>query len=570
MKKLSILFLSTLFAGQVLLAQTVDEARSFLFYGRTQSAQQALDKILAGNPKNGEAIYWLGQVHLQNDNRAAARKVYQDALNAGVNDPLVWVGMGHVELLEGKKDAARQRFEAAITNSTEKKKRENVENVNVLTAIGRANADGPSSVGDAAYAVEKLKRAVQIDPNNAEAYINLGINYLKLGNDRGGDAYEAFNNALRIQPNNARAKYRLGKIFQSQGNSEKFLDYYNQAVAADAAYAPGYLELYNYYANRDVNKAKEYLEKYIANSDKSCETEFFYADYLFRAGKYQESLSKAQQLASGICKDYPRMKVLFAYNYDRLGDSLQAKSNIEQYLSTAAADKVQPGDYEFAGKLFLKFPGQESTATSYLEKAMAADTTAAGKMTYINTIIEALGKANQYGEQVKWIQKLKTVKPELSNRDMYIFADAAIRANMHQLADSVSRAFTTKYPDQEYGYSLLARAAKAGDVDSTKGTAFDEVEQYITFLKKDSVANKSKIKSQYYYMASVAADKMKNYRKALDIVNNILAIDPQDSFATQAKAPLEKAVAGPQRTPAAQPKQAPAKTSKPPVKKKGK
>jgi tetratricopeptide (TPR) repeat protein len=548
MKKLSILFLSLLFAGQFLLAQTVDEAKTFLFYGRTTSAQQSLDKILAANPKNGEAIYWLGQVYLQNDNLAAARKVYQDALNAGANDPLVWVGMGHVELLEGKKDAARQRFEAAITNSTEKKKRENVENVNVLNAIGRANADGPSTVGDAPYAVEKLKRAVQIDPNNVEGYINLGINYLKLGNEHGGDAYEAFTNALRIQPNNARAKYRLGKIFQSQSNAEKFLDYYNQAITGDAAYAPAYLELYNYYANRDVNKAKEYLEKYIANSDKNCETEFFYADYLFRAGKYQESLNRAQALSSGICKDYPRMKVLYAYNYERLGDSLQARTNMEQYLASAAPDKVQPADYEFAGKLLLKFPGQEATATSYLEKAMAADTTTAGKINYVNAIIESLGKANQYPAQVKWYGKLAQLKPDLTARDLYFYSDAAIRANDLNVADTVARLYIQKFADQPQGYAALAKTAIARDKDTTTGSAVPAVTQYIQWMEKtDKEKYKNTIISNYGYLVALYANGLKNYPAALQAVEGILAVDPTNSYAQATAASIRKVMSAPRQ-----------------------
>ncbi|MEJ7680488.1 MAG: tetratricopeptide repeat protein [Segetibacter sp.] len=283
MKKLTILLLAVLFTGKLLLAQTVDDARRSLYYGRTTSAKQTLDKLVAGNAKDAQAIYWLGQTFLAMDSIGGARQVYQNALNSGVNDPLIWVGMGHVELLEGKKDAARQRFEAATTASMKKKK----EDVNILNAIGRANADGDAKTGDPAYAIQKLKRASELEPTNSDVFTNLGINYLKLGPDQGGNAYEAYNNAIKTDPKNARARFRLGKIFESQGNSEKFLQYYNDAVAADPAYAPGYLEIYNYYANRDVNKAKVYLEKYIANSDKDCSTEFFYADYLFRSGKYQ-------------------------------------------------------------------------------------------------------------------------------------------------------------------------------------------------------------------------------------------------------------------------------------------
>ncbi|HEX8460062.1 MAG TPA: tetratricopeptide repeat protein, partial [Segetibacter sp.] len=301
MKKLTTLLLAVLFTGKLLLAQTVDDARKSLYYGRTTSAKQTLDKLVAANPKDANAIYWLGQTLITQEDLAGARQVYQNALTAGVNDPLVWVGMGHVELLEGKKDAARQRFEAAITNSISKKK----ENPVVLNAIGRANADGPANTGDPAYAIDVLKRASALEPNNADIYTNLGINYLKLGPDQGGNAYEAFTNALRVDPKYARANFRLGKIFQSQNNSEKFLSYYNQAVTADPAYAPAYLELYDYYSLRDVNAARGYLESYIANSDKDCSTDAAYADYLFRAGKYQESLDKAKAMESGACKNFP-------------------------------------------------------------------------------------------------------------------------------------------------------------------------------------------------------------------------------------------------------------------------
>jgi hypothetical protein len=40
---------------------------------------------------------------------------------AMVMRPLVLVGMGHVELIEGKTNEARQRFEAAISMSRGKK-----------------------------------------------------------------------------------------------------------------------------------------------------------------------------------------------------------------------------------------------------------------------------------------------------------------------------------------------------------------------------------------------------------------------------------------------------------------
>jgi len=546
MKKLTTLLLAVLFAGKLLFAQTVDEAKKSLYYGRIATATQTLNKLVAANPKDAQAIYWLGQAYLNNNDVAAAQKVYQDALNNGVNDPWIWVGMGHVELLQGKKDAARQRFEAAITATTKKKK----EDPAILNAIGRANADGPANTGDPAYAIEKLKRAAELDPNNADIYTNLGINYLKLGPDQGGNAYEAFTTALRVDPKYARADYRLGKIFQSQGNAQKFIDYYNQAVTIDPAYAPAYLELYDYYSTRDVNAARRLLEDYMAHSDKDCNTEYFYADYLFRSGKYQESLDKAKAMAAGACSNYPRLKVLYAYNYDRLGDSVQARANIESYLNSLDPNKVinkanLGPDYLLGASILKKFNGAEEQAIGYLKKALDLDTSRATRFTYMDTIASLYKKLGNWTERVNWLQQSFNTNPSPSNLDIYNLADAAINAGNFALADSMSQLYVKKYPTQEYGYLLLTRAAKAGDPDSSKGTAFDEVQQYIDFLKnQDATKNASKIKYQYYYIASAAADKMKDYSKALAAVNSILEVDPNDAFAKQAKPILEKAVSG--------------------------
>ncbi len=546
MKKLTTLLLAVLLSGKLLLAQSVDDARKSLYYGRTTSAKQALDKLVSANPKDAQAIYWLGQTYLAMDSIGGARQVYQNALNAGVNDPLIWVGMGHVESLEGKKDAARQRFEAAITASTKKKK----DDVNILNAIGRANADGPANTGDPAYAVQILKRALAIEPNNSDVLTNLGINYLKLGPDQGGNAYEAYTNAIKADPKNARARFRLGKIFESQANSEKFLQYFNDAIAADPAYSPAYLELYYYYADRDVNKARENLEKYIANSDKDCSTQYLLADYLFRSGKYQESLNNAKAMSAGACANYPRLKVLYAYNYDRLGDSAQARSNIQSYLSGLTPGKMSNlqtenigADYLFAASILKKFQGGEDSAISYLQNALNLDTVRANRMKYMDTIAYLYKKANKLQERLQWLQKSYKINPNPSNLDMYNIADAAINAGDTAMADSASRAYIQKFPAQEYGYALLTRAAIAADPDSSKGSAFGQVQQYITFLKgQDSTKNATKIKAQYYYIASVAADKLKDYRASLDAVNQILAIDPADTFASQAKPVLEKAL----------------------------
>jgi tetratricopeptide (TPR) repeat protein len=546
MKKITFLLFAFIMIGSATVqAQTVDEGRQMVIYNRVQSAKEILNKIIASDPKDAAAIYWLGQAYLAGaePDVAGAKKVYQDALTRGVNDPLVWVGMGHVELLENKKDAAKQRFEAAITETSRKKRREIIEDPVILNLIGRANADGDSKIGDPLYAIEKLKRAIELDPNFTDAYINLGINYLKLGTDHGGDAYEAFTNAIRIDPRSGRPRFRLGKIFESQNNVNKFIDYYIGATEADPKFAPSYLQLYSYYADRDVNKAKEYLEKYMANADKDCGTDYFYGDYLFRAGKYQESLEKAKAMENGECKTFTRLPVLFAYNYDRLGDTAKAASYIQNFINNTSPEKIQPDDYLFAASALKKIPGREDAAIKYLKVALDNDTVRANRFKYMDTIANLYKNKGDAEQRIFWLKKSFETNPNPSNLDIYNMADAAINAGKFNLADSFSRMYIQKYPEQEYGYVLLVRGAKAADPDSSKGSAFDEVEEYVTFLKhQDSVKNGNKIKYLYYYVASVYADKLKDYPNAIVVLEKVQAIDPEDPFALQALPILRKAV----------------------------
>ena len=82
---------------------------------------------------------------------------------------------------------------------------------------------------------------------------------------------------------------------------------------------------------------------------------------------------------------------------------------------------------------------------------------------------------------------------------------------------------------------------RAADVDSTKGSAFPAVDEYIAFLSKDTVKNKNKIIGQYYYMATIAADKLKDYPKAIAILERLQAVDPENAFANNALPILRKA-----------------------------
>jgi len=303
MKKIILSLIGLTTISSIVSAQnSVNDGIKFLYYERVTSAKQTLQRAVAANPKDPLAIYWLGQAYMVDGLLDSAKVLYQNALNNGVNEPLLWVGAGHVEIMQGGDvNTAKQHFEEAITASTPTKGRK-IPNADVMNAIGRAMSTGGSNQGDPNYGIDKLKRAAQLDPTNPEIYVNMGMCYLKLGGDHGGEAFEAFRQATQINPQYARAYYKIGRVYQTQRNKESMDEWYGKAIAADVTFAPVYLQYFLYYSERDVNQAKEYLDKYVQYADKDCNTDYFVGDYLFRAGKYQESLAKAKEMFGAACE----------------------------------------------------------------------------------------------------------------------------------------------------------------------------------------------------------------------------------------------------------------------------
>ena len=582
MKKTVALMFTAMLAAQCLMAQ-LPEGIKYLNYEKNKSAKDAFQKAFDANPKDPQAIYWLGQAILAKEGSEpsrndiqAAKSFYQKALLDIGSDPWLLVGMGHVEILEkGDMNSVKQKFEQAITATIETKgKNKGKPNPAILNAIGRANAEVGSNQGDHPYAVDKLKQAAAIDLTNPDIMINLGVNYLKMGGENGGEAVKAYQEAINRDPKNAYAMYRIGKIYQSQNNKDLFEINFNNSIIADPAFPLSYYAYYQYYADKDVNKAKEYLDKFVATADKDPRNDYFLADYLFRAAKYNESIAKAKELEAEVgFHTLPRLSILYAYNYDRLGDSVQAKTNIEKFFANAPIEKMEPGDYELAVKVLSKFRGSETQAVAYIEKALSNDTSKANKLSYMGQAADMFGKAKMYPEQLQWLQKQIALKGSMSEADYYKLTSTALNAKDYPQTITLAKTYMSAYPDKPQPYSFFKRASMAADPDTTNGIAiagFTYIDSVYTSINKekykmDILRNQGFIIYTYGNMlnamkknpelkppATVGAPNTEILekflgicRKGLDLSNDILTTfpDPNDEnnkYALGAKAEFQK------------------------------
>ena len=547
MSKRFISFVTMVVLGSnVLFAQSVEQGRKFFYYERYKSAKENFEKVLAANPNNIDATYWLGQTLLEQKDSVAAKNLYQKALQQNGNAPLILIGMGELELREGKTNDARQRFETAISLTKGK-------DVDVFNAIGRANVDARS--GDATYAIEKLNLATQVKGfKDAETYIILGDAYRKLID--GGNAITSYQKALTLDPKMAAANHKIAKVYLTQRNSEIFLSYFDKAIQLDPAYAPTYFELFYYWYFKDVNKAAPLLESFIANSDQGPDVEYLKTDFLYASGKFAEAKDKALGLITQFGdKVAPRVYKMVAYACDTLKDIACANKYMTDYFAKQAPEDVVSADYEEMANINSKTPGSETQAFVNLQKAVEIDTVVDNKIKYITKAAALAKKMGDRKQEANWLGIAYNLKAAPTQTDLYNWGYAHYQAANYATADSIfCGLYQTKFPDQIYGYLWCARAKQAMDTTMTTGIAAPAYEKLAEMsIKLDSSKYKAQAVSAWTYLTTYYNDAKKDSKTALTYVEKILQVDPTNQFANAAKPILQKASSKP-ATPAQQPK----------------
>lgn len=552
MKKLkfTLILLSSLMTVGLVNAQGIEEGKRFLYYEKFISAKNVFQGLLGANPANEEAAYWLGQTLLAPDedkDLAGARSVYAKALAANPNSALLNAGMGHVELLEGKTQEARNHFETAISLSKGK-------SIEVLDAVGFANGDFDSKLGDGAYAVEKLQQATSIKGfKDARILTDLGDAYRKVGD--GGSAQRTYEAALAIDPRYARAKYRIGRIYQSQGETQKdiFLGYYNEAIALDPAYTRVYFTLHQYYYETDVVKSAEYLNKYLASKG-SDETNacFLQAQMKYAQGLFAETVTAANSCIASTPNPYPNLYGLVAYSSYKLGDSLGAKNAFEQYFQKQKPDKIGVRDRFTYGEVLLKFPGSEALAGSYIQQAVDQDSTEAGKVALLKSVASTYEKRGQYTEAGDWYKKVLNIKKTPTKNEIYNAGYSYYRIGKFAQASEVFDIYTQKYPDDIFGYYMMGKCYWGIDTTMAYGLANNAFAKAIQV--GEAYPDKSKILAQlmgsYKYMIAYGANIEKNKELALSFADKALLVDATDQEVLTNKDIISKITFKPNTKPA--------------------
>ncbi len=530
-KRLIVPFCLFLYGG--VQAQSVQEAKELIYHERYSSAAQTLQAVLQTNAADASAWYWQSQAYLQQNKADSIKNLLLTAPAQAQNEPLYQVAYGHVLLQEGKKDSAQLLFDKALKETREK-------NAEVLAAVAKAHIDAPS--GDVNYALAQLEKAIKREKKDPTLYTLKGEAYRRLLN--GSEAFKAYQEALDKDKNYAAALYKLGNIFASQKNTELYLKYYNDALAADPNFGPANYALYLHYYYTDAARAMDYFKKFAAQSDKSRQHDYWYTDLLYLNKQYDMAIQNATHLIQKEGeKAEPRLYKLVAYSYKDQGDNAQAFNYMNAYFDKAPDSVHVMKDYETMGELYAATEGKADSAAAFYEKAVALVEDSAARYNYYKKLAGMYGKMDNSAAQAQWLGKFYEGNSKATNVDLFNWGLAHFKAAEYELADSVFGRYTTQYPEQTFGYYWRARSNTARDSAMEKGYAVPHYQKLIAVAQNDTSAsetNKKWMIEAYGYLAAYETNTNKDYAAAIRYFEQLLVLDPENADAQRYMGILKK------------------------------
>ncbi|MFI5173012.1 MAG: tetratricopeptide repeat protein, partial [Chitinophagales bacterium] len=300
-----------------------------------------------------ETNYYLGNVYLITGKVDSAKFYYKKASEIEDNkNPLKYVAMGKLNLLDNKPEEAKESFNTATKVSKSK------------------NAEIFYQIGDAYYKInneEALKYyelAYYTDPNLIINLLAYGDAYLDMNNP--GQAMNRYEQARAINPNIAVIHLRIGRVNAKTGKHKEAIDAFEKTVALDPNLAVAWKELgEEYYLDGQLTKVRGSFDKYIELNAEDKEARVVTAVTCYQIGDYICAIEESRKILIDDPNNFIAWRIIFYSNFE-LGDTLRktdpvqstAKFN-EGYEAVKSfwnipEKKIQPMDYQYSARLAVE------------------------------------------------------------------------------------------------------------------------------------------------------------------------------------------------------------------------
>jgi predicted O-linked N-acetylglucosamine transferase (SPINDLY family) len=292
---------------------TIHRALELHRQGRLDEAELLYRRALQAQPRNFQALLWLGVVALDKNQCEPALDLFSRASRENPQSVEAHLFLGRALTRLKRYAAALPSYDAALV----------LDPARADTHISRGTA--LRNLGRPADAILNFERAIALQPHNPEAHNNRGNALRDL--EHYGAALASYQRALELRPDSAEIHNNLGNAQLSLGQYEAALASYERAIALK----PQYAEAHN---NRGVMLAR--LKRHEAGLA-SCATAIgLRPDYANAYNARGTMFADLEQFESALA-DYERALALapdMALAHHNHGNALRA---MHRYSAAAAS-----------------------------------------------------------------------------------------------------------------------------------------------------------------------------------------------------------------------------------------
>ena len=483
---------------------------------QTVGAIDLLNKTVKAYPSASFVRYHLGEAQIKTGQRDLATASFNNGILLDADEPLNYVGRGHVSILEDNLHKAQMDFDKALSMTKSK-------NVAVLNAIAEAYL-GDSRLAD--KAISLLTKSKSLDAKNPETLLLLGDAYLAQNN--GGLAVSNYEKASALNSKVAKPFYKIGLVYLRSRNFDGAQEAFSKAIEIDPAYTLAYKELGElYYQRKDGADAVKAYQKYLSLTDKP-ETGKLQLAFFFVMAK---DFSRANDLFEALVQKAdvsPTTLRFYALSLFEDGKHEQSREIFDRYLS-AANGTADANDHLIYAKVLLK-QNEDSLAVDQLKKSLVLK---GDQPDAVRTLAETLYRTKKFTESIQAYIKLKGITPRPTSQDVYTLGRAFYFNNQFESADSTFEKLISMQPDMTVGYLWEARTKSNLDPESEKGLAQPYYTKLIEIAHTDPEKSKGYLVEAYSYLGYYHLLKQelvasKAYWK------KVLELNPEDARAKEA------------------------------------
>ncbi len=486
------------------------------------AALVTFNKLASSDPKNPIYHYYIGEVYYNLDKKAEARKAYDKGLSISSKCDQCHIGLGRLDLEEGKAEAAKKHFDTALKG--------NAKNHQIQSLVGAAYIY--TTKPNAEAALKYLGLARDLNPKQSKYWIYLGDAYQAKGDL--GNAMTSYETAIEKDVNDPEIYVKMARIWAAGQQADLAIQKLENAIKLKTDYALAYKDLYELYIrSRKFEKVVPVLEKYVALSGSDIDAKVRLVKFLcFSAKDYTRAIEEGNKVIASNPNEYTIHRWL-AWSYFETAD---AKNSLrESYLLFDAIKKDSierksyPSDVEYAAKAAAKLNLMD-TAEQFYTQLMVLQPER--KIEISGLLAKAFYDAKKYDRAEQWYLVKSKLAPLSVSELVYLGLTQKNQSKL-QKADSTYALVLSMSPKYDFGWLTRAQINMLMDTSSTQKQylAKPYFEKYIEIASADPVKNKLKLIDAYTYLA-VYNVQVSEYEMAKNYYNLVLSLDPKDEKAT--------------------------------------